>query len=69
MSGETGFKVQDALCVRETEKAILVEASDLPDQQMWIPKSCVHDDSEVFKKDDEGTLVVMEWFATKNGLT
>lgn len=52
--------------VAETDLAICVEG--IQDDDIWIPKSQVHDDSEVYKKGHEGTLVVMEWFAEKEGL-
>lgn len=55
----------DAECIAETDKAILVR---LDGEEHWIPKSVVHDDSEVFANGDAGELVVMEWFAKKNGL-
>ncbi len=61
-------RIQEALCVKETEKAILVQHEDLPDCQMWFPKSVVTDDSEVYKTGDQGTLVIAGWFAEKNGL-
>lgn len=31
----------------------------------WVPQSVIHDDSEVFKKGDEGKLVVMMSWAEK----
>ena len=49
-------------CVGETPKAIKVDIPDLGEEQ-WIPKSQVHDDSEVYAKGDEGTLAVTNWFA------
>jgi len=60
------FEVE-AKCTKETEKAILVEAKDLPDGQAWIPKSVIDDDSEVYEKGHEGTLVVKSWFAEREG--
>lgn len=46
---------------------------DIGTRTLWIPKSVVHDDSEVYRAghgDDgsEGTLVVARWFAEKEGL-
>lgn len=55
----------DVECIAETDKALLVR---LGDEEHWVPKSVVHDDSEIFAKGDVGELVVMEWFAKKNGL-
>lgn len=54
----------DGRCIRESEKAILVRIGD---KETWIPKSVVHDDSEVWKKDDDGKIVVKLWWAEKNG--
>lgn len=36
-------------------------------EEHWIPKSQVHDDSEVFATDGEGKLIVSAWFASKEG--
>jgi hypothetical protein len=66
--GSEPFRIENTKCIRETDKAILVENDSLPNSELWIPKSCVHDDSEVYKRGDEGTLVVFEWFARKNDL-
>ncbi len=49
----------------ETAKAILFVPDD--GEQFWVPKSCVHDDSEIWKKEDSGKLVVKSWWAEKNG--
>jgi hypothetical protein len=37
--------------------------------EIWIPKSCIHDDSEVYDalNNATGDLVVMRWFAEKEG--
>lgn len=63
MSSET-FK--GARCTAETRKAILVQ---IDDEEYWIPKSQVEDDSEVYQSGDEGELVVTSWFAEKEGLS
>lgn len=55
----------NVLCIGQTPKAIRVV---IDGEYHWIPQSCVHEDSEVWKEGDEGTLVVPEWFAIKNGL-
>jgi hypothetical protein len=57
----------DARAIRETEKALLVELED--GEEVWIPKSVIDDDSEVFGVGDEGKLVVEGWFAVKQGWT
>lgn len=54
--------------VRATDKALLVKTED-GDEPIWVPKSVIHDDSEVWGEDSEpGELVVHEWFAEKEGL-
>lgn len=67
-------EIEDALCTKETPKAILV-VLDRDDarkrREVWIPRSVVLDDSEVWNARDgsgPGTLVVSRWFAEKEGL-
>lgn len=50
----------------ETDKALLV---DIEGEEVWIPKSVIDDDSEVYKSGTEGTLIIPEWFSKKNGLS
>lgn len=51
---------------KETAKAILVL---LPSGiKTWIPKSVIHDDSEVYADKTSGRLVVARWFAEKEGI-
>ena len=58
----------DAKCLKETAKAVLVAAKDLPGGQLWIPKSVLHEDSEVFAQGDEGRVVIKTWWAEEQGL-
>lgn len=58
----------DAEADKETDKAIHV----LKDTKRgypggWIPKSVIHDDSEVFEAGHSGKLVLHHWWAEKNG--
>lgn len=55
---------------KSTEKAFLIELDDA-DDGIWIPKSVIHDDSEVYDDADNSTgeVVVHEWWAEKNGHT
>lgn len=53
--------------VAETDLAICVELEG-HDDEVWIPKSQISDDSEIWQKGDEGELVVNKWFAEKEGL-
>ena len=57
----------DCTCRIETDSALLVRFADR-DEAIWIPKSQVDDDSEVYKKGTSGILVITEWFATEKGL-
>lgn len=51
--------------VRETADALLV---NIEGTEVWIPKSHVDDDSEVYAKGHEGRLVISEWIAMEKGL-
>lgn len=62
----TTHRIEDARCIAETDRAIRVDAQDF-DEPVWIPKSQVDDDSEIYELGGEGTLVVTEWFARKQG--
>lgn len=65
-STDKGVRFDGAVCLRETDAAVLIEHKDF-EEPTWVPKSCIHDDSEVFGDDDEGDLVVTTWFAKKQG--
>jgi hypothetical protein len=52
----------------ETEKAICVTDLEMTGgKPQWIPKSAIHDNSEVWKMGQDGELVVHGWLAEKNG--
>lgn len=52
--------------LHETEAALLCE---IDGQQVWIPKSQIDDDSEVYNAATSGgTLVVSQWIAEQKGL-
>lgn len=67
---DDGAPIGDARAIRETDRALLVE---LDGEERWIPKSVIHDDSEVWTMrgdEDEGRkgkLIVKAWFARKEG--
>lgn len=68
MSGDDeGVTFDKTVGVKETDAALLVRFAD--GKERWFPKSAIHDDSEVFEEDGEGTLVVKTWFAEKEGLS
>lgn len=58
-------EIDDCTGVRATEKALLVRFAD--GDTHWIPQSQIDDDSEVYRPGDEGTLIVNEWWAKKEG--
>jgi hypothetical protein len=57
--------IDDVICKAATGKAILVV---IEGEEYWIPQSQVDDDSEVWEKDDEGTLVISDWIAEQKGI-
>lgn len=66
MDSNEFFKLDDCKCIAETSKALLITCPEM-DEDFWIPTSQVHDDSEVFEKDHEGTLVISLWLARQRG--
>jgi len=38
-------------------------------EEHWIPQTQIDDDSEVYKRGDEGKLVISRWIARQKGLT
>lgn len=62
---DVGVNVGECKAKRFTEKAILIVVVDTK-EEVWVPRSQIHDDSEVFDEDNrEGNLVVSSWFAAK----
>lgn len=57
----------EANCIKERPSALLV---DIDGDEYWIPKSQIHDNSEVYDADEhsEGTLVITEWIAKQKNL-
>jgi hypothetical protein len=47
------------------ERALLC---DVEGKAVWIPISQIHDDSEVYKADTEGKLIIPQWLAEEKGL-
>lgn len=63
--GDEPHDIGEVTVTAETAKAILCVPK--AGEQFWVPKSVVHDNSEAWKKGDEGVLVVKSWWAEKNG--
>lgn len=73
MDNDDGYMPEDlgyGECTRETHKdgkkpgALLVKFED--GKELWIPKSVIHDHSEVWKEGQDGEVVVFAWWAEKN---
>jgi hypothetical protein len=62
------FEGAEAIAISRNHKNLLIDCSDF-DEPMWIPVKCIHDDSEVYRWRDKGTLIVQQWWAERNGLT
>lgn len=62
---DEGVDFPEASCLKETPKAILVNRGK---GDLWVPKSVIHDDSEVYEEGHEGTLIVKRWWAEEKGL-
>lgn len=66
---EDRYEVEDATPRRESPsgKAILFDAP-IFDEPEWIPKSGIHEDSEVWEVGQEtGTLVLRMWVVNERG--
>jgi hypothetical protein len=61
---EGGVRMQEVVAIAETEKAVLCVVMG---EEVWVPKSVIADDSEVFGEGGEGLLVVQRWFGEKLG--
>lgn len=60
--------IGDGRAIRETDKAVLVRLED--EEEVWVPKSVISDDSEVWTVHPhgmEGAVIVQEWWAKANG--
>lgn len=63
---KTWVVVDGAVCLRETEKALLIRVEG---GEHWIPKSQMNEDeSDVQTQGDVGSLVISEWIAKEKGL-
>lgn len=64
-------KFEDCSCVAESEKAIKVVGPEIGSEanNVWIPKSQIHEDSEVYANATDGDLIISLWIAKEKGLT
>lgn len=64
---EDKVKLGPGKAKHETEKALLVKLYDHAERgELWIPKSQIDEDSEVFEKGNEGEVIVTRWWAQRN---
>jgi hypothetical protein len=62
---DNNVAIYDAAGLRETDLALLVRIGD---DEVWFPKSTIHDDSEVYAPGHDGTLIVTTRMAEEKGL-
>jgi len=60
-----GYDKSDGEVIHASDDAILFKEEG--GEKYWVPKSQIHDNSEVWKKGDVGILIVTEWLARKKG--
>jgi hypothetical protein len=63
-------RLGDGTCEIERPLAILVVLKGVVDEKIWIPKSVLHPDSEVYdatSAGNAGAVVVYAWWATAQG--
>ncbi len=58
-------EIEDVEVKKETEKALLCL---IDGKELWIPKSQIDDDSEVFEEGHYGTLIITQWIAEQKEL-
>lgn len=52
--------------IKETPKALLINIPYIDDQD-WIPKSQIHDNSEIYEDKQKGVLALNLWLVEKKG--
>lgn len=71
---DDAYDLKRARVIKATDRALLVTAPELPEhpvfgnREKWIPRSVVHEDSEVYDAGHEGTLLIFTWWAEKESL-
>lgn len=60
-------EVDDVRCVGESASKLAIHCV-IDGQYVWIPQSQIHENSEVWKLGDFGTLVIPFWLAKEKGL-
>lgn len=63
-----GIGLGKVQAIKETELALLVRPQSLESPEpFWVPKSQIHEDSEVWIDGHHGFLHVTEWWAEQKG--
>lgn len=65
LNNDKWVSFEDVEVKKETDKAILC---DIEGEEIWIPKSQISDDSEVYEEDTSGTLIISRWLAKEKDL-
>lgn len=63
----SGIGLGQGRATAETARALRVSLQE--GGVHWLPKSIVHDDSEVYELGHAGKVVVEEWWADANGFS
>lgn len=63
--GKEYVEIENVKSERSTDLAVccLIDG-----ESVWIPRSQIHDDSEVYDGHQEGTLLITKWIAEQKGL-
>lgn len=62
--GQETVSLKNVTALRGTDKALLCL---IDGEEVWIPTSQIHDNSEVYEVGDDGVLVITHWLATQKG--
>ncbi len=67
----SGINLGKGTAVAASPVALRIRFNDAKIGTRWVPKSVLHDDSEVYQlsSDPDGKVIVMEWWADKEGLS
>ena len=62
---EKSVAFEGAQVLSESPRALLVY---LDGRELWVPKSQIHADSDVYERGQYGRLVISKWIAAERGL-
>ena len=61
------YVLDDAKAVAESQSKLALRVKTREKGEFWVPKSVIHDDSEVYEKGHEGKLCIQLWWCEKQG--